>query len=428
MKGELYKMAKRIPNFIKITEGEKVALVDPISKVCLGVSKRVADNIDTKEVQEKIYPVWEQQARFMKQFEEVHEKINTVYLMVTRKCNMNCEFCAINANDKIQLDKEFRVDDIEKRVIPFFQKYKPHKLIITGGEPLIKDNIIDITRSLRKGLSCPITLQSNGLAVTPSLINKLGTYINEIDFSTKHMFESEEKEKELIEHIRICQTNGIKVVLSFIYEKANLKDLYKLIDMAAEYDIDVIFNVISSVGRAKENSNILTELERIDMNLKIAEYILKKGYENKKLSNGFFQRIQVRDSCGGYGHVMAIFPEGNIYMCQCMENDEVCMGNIKVDDPETIIRNLERLLQEQKIKEKFCADSKELCKECEYRYVCGGKCLATDDIEESNECVFIKATLNYMLFHYKYRSDKKSNLEEYIRYMNMVSTHLSAKM
>ena len=92
-------MENKMNDFIKITEGEKVALIDPIGKVCLGVSKRFADNLDKPEFQEKLYPVWKQQTEFIKKIENNHEKINTVYLMVTRKCNMNCEFCAISAND-----------------------------------------------------------------------------------------------------------------------------------------------------------------------------------------------------------------------------------------------------------------------------------------------------------------------------------------
>ena len=54
-------MENKMNDFIKITEGEKVALIDPIGKVCLGVSKRFADNLDKPEFQEKLYPVWKQQ-------------------------------------------------------------------------------------------------------------------------------------------------------------------------------------------------------------------------------------------------------------------------------------------------------------------------------------------------------------------------------
>ena len=180
MKGDIYAMESKMNEFIKITEGEKVALIDPVGKVCLGVSKRFADNLDKTEFQEKLFPVWKQQTEFIKEMENNHEKINTVYLMVTRKCNMNCDFCAISANDKLRPEKEFKLEDIQNKVVPFFQKNKPHKMILTGGEPLIKDQIVEIAKALRNGLTCPITLQSNGLAITKELTEQLKGYIDEL--------------------------------------------------------------------------------------------------------------------------------------------------------------------------------------------------------------------------------------------------------
>ena len=412
-------MESKMNEFIKITEGEKVALIDPVGKVCLGVSKRFADNLDKPEFQEKLFPVWKQQTEFVKEIEKNHEKINTVYLMVTRKCNMNCDFCAISANDKLRPEKEFKLEDIQNKVIPFFQKNKPHKMILTGGEPLIKDQIVEIAKALRNGLTCPITLQSNGLAITKELTEQLKEYIDEIDFSTMHMFGTPEKEQQLIKHIEMCQQAGIKVVLSFIYEKTNERELYRLIDIAAKYDVDVLFNIVSSVGRAKENSEILTDMEHLDMNLKIAKYILKQGYENKKIGGAFYQRIQVRNSCGGYGKVMAIFPEGDIYMCQCMEQNQVRMGNILSDEPQKILQELENLLEKDEIKRLFCAEYKEICKECDYRYICGGRCMASEEPYDYR-CIFLKAVLNYVLFYYNSKENRRKNLEIYIEYMEEV--------
>ena len=65
--------------------------------------------------------------------------------------------------------------------------------------------------------------------------------------------------------------------------KNTFKYMYKLIDIAAKYDTDVLFNIVSPVGRAKDNSEILTDTERIDMNLKILNYMLGKGMRTKRL-------------------------------------------------------------------------------------------------------------------------------------------------
>ena len=214
----------------------------------------------------------------------------------------------------------------------------------------------------------------------------------------------------------MCQKAGIKVVLSFIYEKTNEEDLYKLIEIAAKYDTDVLFNIISPVGRAKDHSERLTDMEHIDMNLKIAKYIVEHGYENKKIGNGFYQRIQVRNSCGGYGKVMAIFPEGDIYMCQCMEKNQVRMGNILTDQPQKIMDALELLLKKDSIRQLFCVEHKEICKECDYRYICGGRCLASEDSFD-DRCIYTKAMLNYVLFHYNTQHDRKQNLQTFMKYM-----------
>ena len=60
--------------------------------------------------------------------------------------------------------------------------------------------------------------------------------------------------------------------------------------------------------------------------------------------------LQVKKSCGGYGKVMAIFPEGNIYMCQCLENENFRIGNIQVDTSETIGQTLLEMLEKDEIK------------------------------------------------------------------------------
>ena len=45
-----------IPEFEKIIRNEKVVLVDPVSKVYLGVSNKIANNLDKQEVKEFLYP------------------------------------------------------------------------------------------------------------------------------------------------------------------------------------------------------------------------------------------------------------------------------------------------------------------------------------------------------------------------------------
>lgn len=404
---------KILPEFTIIWNENRAVLIDPKSKVCLGVSKKIAENLENKSVQEKLYPIWKEQVEWRRKIDAKHNSINTVYLMVTRLCNMNCEFCAINANHDLQLDKELKLSDIQEGVIPLLREISPHKLIITGGEPLIKDKIEEIIAEIYKNVDCPIVLQSNGLLLKEQHLTQIAPCIKEINFSTKHMFESREMEEQLRKNIKSSHNAGIKVLLSFIYDKTNKIDLFKLLDIAAEFDLEILINFVTPIGRAKENSCFLTEVDIIEMNLDIAEYILAHNYENKKLSGITDSIMQIRDSCGAYGKVMAIFPEGNIYMCQCLENENFCLGNVKNDSPEEIRKHLMEKLKQENIKKTFCVDYKSNCRKCDYKYFCAGKC----PISTGDTCHLLKEMINYQLFYKRKTRSRREDLEQYVTFL-----------
>ena len=106
-------------------------------------------------------------------------------------------------------------------------------------------------------------------------------------------------------------------------------------------------------------------------------------------------------------------------MCQCMEQNQVRMGNILFDEPQKILQELENLLEKDEIKKLFCAEYKEICKECDYRYICGGRCMASEEPYDYR-CIFLKAVLNYVLFYYQPKENRKKNLEIYMEYMEAV--------
>lgn len=402
-----------LPEFAIIRNGDRAVLIDSKSKVCLGVSKKIAENLENKSVQAKLYPIWNEQAEWRRKIDEKHNFINTVYLMVTRSCNMDCKFCAINANHNLQLNNELKLSDIQEVVIPFLREMSPHKLIITGGEPFIKDEIEKIIAEIHGRINCQIVLQSNGLLLKEQVLSRVAPYINEINFSTKHMFESYEREEQLRKNIKLSQNIGVNVLLSFIYDKINRKALFKLLDIAAEFDLEILVNFVAPIGRAKDNFSFPTEMDIIGMNLDIAEYILAHNYENKKLSGITDRIIQIRDSCGAYGKVMAIFPEGEIYMCQCLEDENFCLGNIKNDSLKKVGRCLIEKLNQENIKKEFCVDYKENCSICDYKYLCAGKC----PISRQSTCHLLKEMINYQLFYKEKKRSRKEELEQYITFL-----------
>ena len=113
-------------------------------------------------------------------------------------------------------------------------------------------------------------------------------------------------------------------------------------------------------------------------------------------------------------------------MCQGMEKNQVRMGNILTDSSEKILKTQNCLLKEDEIKQLFCVDYKEICKECNYRYICGGKCMASES-EYDYKCTFAKAMFKYVLFYYKHQDKNRENLESYVQYLEKTKKYMGER-
>ena len=73
--------------------------------------------------------------------------INSFYLLVTDRCNMNCKFCSINASAGKINGNEFSYEMLQNQ-IETIKMINPKKVVISGGEPFVREDIFDIIRLL----------------------------------------------------------------------------------------------------------------------------------------------------------------------------------------------------------------------------------------------------------------------------------------
>ena len=112
----------------------------------------------------------------LKKIEYIYEKslhaenmIDTIYLKLTNACNLRCSHCITNSGEKVkeELDLYSILDFIDK-----LKEIKVNKLIITGGEPLLKKDFNYITEYLRKKFKySTIILSTNSLLIDENNIN-----------------------------------------------------------------------------------------------------------------------------------------------------------------------------------------------------------------------------------------------------------------
>jgi len=113
--------------------------------------------------------------------EPITQKLNSAYLHVTSHCNFNCIGCY--SYEEERNSKPHMSFDEVKQAIHKLSLQGISKLVITGGEPFMRDDIIDIFKYAKEELGISsLTCFTNGFAETDIYI-KAGSYLDNLAFS-----------------------------------------------------------------------------------------------------------------------------------------------------------------------------------------------------------------------------------------------------
>lgn len=354
--------------------------------------------------------------REVKQKPPITYGMNTVYIFVTDSCNLSCEFCSMRSDQKERSTKFTMTEEmIKDRLIPLLKKILPRKVIISGGEPLLHENIISIITMLHEDLEkSKIILQSNGTLLNNNFISVIKGMVSTIEISTSHYKDVSVLEK----HIKFIAENNIQITLSYVYE-GDLSSLYNVIDLIAKYDLGFILNFVAPTGSALDkNYVILKSEERLTVYRKMVEYILEKGYEDKQLAEIFTVPIVPSKPCGALGNTFAVFPNGKIYMCHSLKQEEYYIGDISIEHSSDILRQWRDLLQKEHIKKMFSLESMEMCKKCKFALICRGICTGEKQIGRTPECLLRKIIFLYNILVYDNQVDRICNLKRFLNFTN----------
>lgn len=115
--------------------------------------------------------------------------LRNVFLHVTKACNLYCKYCYFSASRP--LPDEMTTDEF-MHLWPQLVAIRPRKVIFTGGEPLLRSDILDLLQGLKEAdpqhhvLSC---LNTNGHLVTSELAKQLVGLADEVRVSLDAMRE-----------------------------------------------------------------------------------------------------------------------------------------------------------------------------------------------------------------------------------------------
>lgn len=361
-----------------------------------------------------------------KKFGYFREKQNndrkTVYYMTTKKCNMNCDFCANDSSPDADTSNDINIDDLKNILIPKLEKFNVRRIIISGGEPLVrKDFKILITQFSRSFSKEKLVLQTNGLLLNKELIYFLSDKVAYIEMSIENIVADRKLKRKMEQVFEIIKEYNINMAFSFVVTAENRELVQEAIDLCVKYHAYFELRFVAPLGRASVNSNlILNERDILNVYIHLIDYILRFKLYETGLEKNFFFKIDARESCGAMGNILAIQPNGDTYMCPNLQTESYCYGNMIDNSSDEICNAIRLKCLDNEIRKKFLVGCRNTCDKCKIKYFCTGICVAELDENNGMEnrlCDLNMLFYDFMLFEYKKTNSIEDNLKIFRKYI-----------
>ncbi len=178
---------------------------------------------------------------------------------LVRRCNLTCRHCySISANKdfagELSTDEVFTVmDDLKKFRVPV--------LILSGGEPLLRADIFDISKRA-KDMGFYVGLSSNGTLIDANNIKQIadigydyvGISIDGLRATHDHFRRRPGAFDESMQGLRLCREAGIRVGMRFTLTTDTAHELPALLQLMNDEHIDKFYlSHLNYAGRGNKN-------------------------------------------------------------------------------------------------------------------------------------------------------------------------------
>lgn len=275
-----------------------------------------------------------------------------VDLHITNRCNFNCEHCVYDSGKWDMPDISL---ETVKKLNNGFKRMNVKEVHITGGEPLVNEEVFDIIDYLHKE-GYLVRIQSNGYLINEDIAKKLKKcgadhILISIDGlgETHNTFRGNTRAFEsACKAVRICLNEGIFTRVNTVVSKMNIDQIESLIDEINKLAVNQhSFFYLTPMGRGKNLKDYilsLSEWESVQDN--ILSYANKLGCSDKVRIQDVFHKGDMNyngleicrdDNC-------LVLSNGDVYHCVFFVDSPYCLGNIYEEDIYNIWSKLPLLL------------------------------------------------------------------------------------
>ncbi|MFV0560584.1 MAG: radical SAM protein [Enterococcus sp.] len=323
---------------------------------------------------------------------EKHEVSNeTVSIEITHRCNLHCTHCCMNASNSMKEEADLSFEQM-KEMIDKIVEWNPKRIMLSGGEPMLRGDFFLLLSYLRSIFNGTIILSTNGTFINQKnadqlvkMVDQFEISIDGIDEATCAVVRGRGVFKKVIRSIEVLKEFHATVIhLSMVFSDKTehlLEPFYKLNEKLGTTPVCRLF---SPTGRGEVNKQLFTDKTEFETYIP-SDYMTEDSEKFLSIC-----------SCTAGKRELFIDYEGNIYPCPNYIRSELKMGNIfEIDKLFDLTQN-----EGGKISvtlDKVDPKNSEKCSDCEVKLFCWTCPAAIDDFktEESMEdnCRQIKPML-----------------------------------
>lgn len=249
---------------------------------------------------------------------------------ITDRCNYRCKYCYRWTNNAEELSTKEAFSLIDE-----FSKIGTKIVNISGGEPLIRDDIGEIINYLSKK-NISVQLTSNGKLVPKKITQLKNLNFIKLSFDGPQEIHDFLRQKgsyqEVINAIRVAKQNNLKIKLNFTITSHNVDYIDYVLNKAIEFDIKIKFQPVSNVHTLGRNIDSLFPTRQ---KLKQAfKKLINFKRSNKYIVNSIaaldylYNFPNKRINCFGGKLICCITPNGHISPCTIIR-DKIKLYNFR---------------------------------------------------------------------------------------------------
>lgn len=310
----------------------------------------------------------------------------TVWLHVTDACNLRCAYCYLDKTGEAMAEDtgHAAIDAVIRSA--HVNGFRAIKLKYAGGEPTLNFSLVQALhhytqrQAARAGLALREVMLSNGVALTPTMIDWLRAENVRLMISLDGIGQAHDSQRAFIKGhgsfalvargLDRALARGLTPHLSITVTARNADQLADAVAFAIERDLPFNLNFFREKDCVAPAANLAVDHARLIAGMKAAFAVIEANLPQRRLIDGLVDRSAFdaphEHPCGVGRDYLVIDQRGQVARCQMDIKQPVT--DVLADDPLAAVRNHSQGFQNVSV------GGKTGCAKCIWRFWCAGGC------------------------------------------------------